>query len=177
MLKRCTALFCCLFCILCAGCSSVRDAATDYGALARETLAKNYSFKAHIAWEDMTADADLAKSSPTDIQVDFTAPETLEGLSAVFGESQVKVFYRGMEMDLGEYDIPAQSILPVLWELLSADSSLSLTAETGEETVTAKGSLYVTAFEITFEKETMKIQNISIPDLGAQVTMTEFEFS
>ena len=157
------------------GCSEA-EPPEDYDTLVREALARNYSFDAHIQWEDMEAEAFVDKIGSEHIKVDFLAPEIWEGLSVNLEGEEATIFYRGMEMQIGEYEIPAQSILPTLWELLSGETALGMTAEVGEEVVTAKGSFYFAAFEMDFCRDGMEIQSIRIPDLNAVVEVENFSF-
>ncbi len=175
MLKRC-ALCICLFCCLLGGCGSAAEPPVDYEAMMRETLNRSFSFRADIQWEEMEASAFVEKGEDGSMQLAFDSPELLEGLSVTLSEEEARIEYRGMEMPLEGTDIPAQSILPVLRQLLFTGGWEGLSVREEEETVTAEGSFYTAAFQIILEKETMEIKEILIPDLDAQIQVSEFEF-
>lgn len=167
---------CTLLCyLMLTGCRGI-EKTPDYSTKVTEALAQNFSFQGELTWEDMTVIANVVKTDPTDLQVNFTAPENVAGLSVILQKDTAKVLYRGMELDMKAYDIPAQSVLPVLWELLSGKNQTGLTVQAEDEQVIARGSLYLTSFTMIFDKKTMILQEISIPDLGVVVIVKDFKF-
>lgn len=158
------------------GCSNTPLVKTDYQKLVGDTLAKNYAFDAKVEWQEEDAVIKVEKTGPEEMKVTFLEPEALKDLVAALSGEDVTLSYRGMKMDLGMYDIPAQSILPVLWDLLSAKSTKSLKVTEKDDTVKADGSLYMTGFTITFDKKTMNLQKIEVPELETLLTVTKFEF-
>ena len=156
--------------LMLVGCQRL-EKTIDYQAKVLETLGRSFSFQGELSWEDMAIVAHVTKMASTDLQVDFAVPEEVAGLSVLLQKDAAKVLYRGMELDMKAYDIPAQSVLPVLWDLLSGQNQTGLTVQAENQRVTARGSLYLTSFTMTFHQESMILEEISIPDLGLVLSL------
>ena len=158
------------------GCGKVKERMTDYDSLVKESLGRAYSFTAEFAYDGGTAAAQVTKTGEADVRLDFTAPETLDGLSVSAGGEEILVEYRGMEVDLSAYGLPTQSILTLLREVLTGEKEGKLTTEVGEDTVTASGTIILTTYQIVFDKETMEIRKILIPSVDGEVAVTDFTY-
>ena len=158
-----------------AGCGTVKEQMTDYDSLVKESLGRDYSFTAEFAYDGTTAVAQVTKTGEADVLLEFTAPETLEGLKVSAGE-EIRVEFRGMEVDLSAYDLPTQSILTLLREVLTGEKEGRLTTQVEDDTVTASGTIILTTYEIVFDKETMEIRKVLIPSVDGEVSITDFTY-
>ena len=160
--------------LLAAGCAGAGEPPADYAALARESLGREYAFSASFAYGGETAEARVEKTGEADLRLEFTAPELLEGLVVSAAGEEVRVEYRGAEVDLSAYDLPTQSILFLLREVLTGGGELSVTE--GEETVTLSGASVVASYELDFDRETMELREIRIPSVDGVVAVSDFAF-
>ncbi len=159
-----------------AGCRQVKDMTTDYKKLVRDTLAREYSFDAEMSYSGTTAVGHIQKTGETDIRVEFSAPAAFQGLVVSTKGEEIQAEYLGMELDLSVFEIPTQSVLTLLREVLAAPQPDNITVEVGEDTVTASGSIIIASYEIVFDKETMAIRSISVPSADAQLIVSNFVF-
>lgn len=175
MVKRMAALLAAAVLSLLGGCDRLREQMTDYDQLVRDTLARDYSFTADIAYSGTGATVYVVKTGVGDLQVDFLAPAAMEGLSVTAVGEELTARFRGMEVDISAYALPAQSVLVLLREVLSGEKEkLDVTAD--DQTVTASGSILLTNFDLVFDKETMELRRVLIPSVEGTADITEFDF-
>lgn len=163
--------------VLLAGCAKLREQTTDYDALVKETLAREYTFTAQMTYDGTEAEAQVTKTGAADIAAEFSAPEALSGLTVTAVGEEIKVQFRGMDVDLSPYTLPTQSVLTLLREVLTGEKSGKLTTRVEEETVTASGSILLTTYEIVFDKETMEVREVRIPSIDGVVKISDFTFT
>lgn len=157
------------------GCDKLREQMTDYDQLVRDTLAREYSFTADIAYNGTDATVYVVKTGVGDLQVDFLAPAAMEGLSVTAVGDALTARFRGMEVDISAYALPAQSVLVLLREVLSGEKE-KLVTRADEDSVTASGSILLTSFDLIFDKDTMKLRQVLIPSVEGVADITEFDF-
>lgn len=176
MKKRIAALAAAAALAWMGGCDSLQEQMTDYDALVRETLAREYSFTAEVAYNGTDATVQVVKTGAGDLQLDFTAPPSMEGLSVTAEGEELTVRFRGMEVDISAYAIPAQSVLTLLREVLAGEKPAKLDIQADDETVTASGSILLTSYDLTFDKETMALTRILIPSVEGEADISDFTF-
>ena len=71
--------------LLVGGCGKLRDQVTDYDALVKETLAREYAFTGKMTYDGTQAEAKFTKTGAADITAEFSAPEALSGLVVKWG--------------------------------------------------------------------------------------------
>lgn len=162
--------------VLLGGCGKLREQ-TDYDALVKETLAREYTFQAEMTYDNTQAAAFITKTGAADVTAEFSAPEALAGLTVAAAGEEIKVQFRGMDVDLSPYTLPTQSVLTLLREVLTGEKEGKLTTTVEEDTVTASGSILLTTYEIVFDKETMEVREVRIPSLDGVVKVSEFAFT
>lgn len=176
MMKRMAALLAAALALaLLGGCDGIQDQMTDYDELVRKTLAREYSFTADVAYSGSEATVYVVKTGIGDLQVDFLAPESMEGLSVTAVGDTLTVRFRGMEVDTSAYALPAQSALSLLREVLGGEKG-KLDIRVDGDTVTAGGSILLTSYDLVFDKETMKLTQALIPSVEGVAKITEFDF-
>lgn len=175
MKKRLAALAAAVALCLAAGCDDLGQR-VDYDAMVRETLAREYSFTADVAYNGTSATVQVKKTGAGDLQLDFTAPPSMEGLSVTAAGEDLTVRFRGMEVDISAYAIPAQSALTLLREVLAGEKPAKLDIQEDDQTVTASGSILLTSYDLTFDKETMALTRILIPSVEGDAEITDFVF-
>lgn len=175
MIKRIAALLAAAALALVGGCDKLQEQMTDYDQLVRETLAREYSFTAQAAYNGTEATVYVVKTGVGDLQVDFLAPASMEGLSVTAVGEELIARFRGMEVDISAYALPAQSVLALLREVLKGEKG-KLTIQTDDETVTASGSILLTGYDLVFDKETMELRKILIPSVDGTADITDFDF-
>ncbi len=79
-------------------------------------------------------------------------------------------------MDISAYVIPAQSALTLLREVLAGEKPAKLDIQEDDQTVTASGSILLTSYDLTFDKETMALTRILIPSVEGDAEITDFVF-
>lgn len=163
--------------LLLGGCGRLREQMTDYEAQVKETLAREYTFTGKMTYDGTEAEARFVKTGVSDITAEFSAPEALAGLVVTTAGEEVKVQFRGMDVDLSAYTLPTQSALTLLREILTGEKSGKLTVKAEEETVVASGSILLTTYEIVFDKETMEVRQVRIPSLDGVVEISDFTFT
>ncbi len=163
--------------LLLGGCGKLGGQSEDYDALVKETLAREYSFTGKMTYDGTEAEAKFVKTGVSDITAEFSAPEALAGLTVVTAGEEVKVQFRGMDVDLSAYTLPTQSALALLREILTGEKSGKLTVKAEEETLVASGSILLTTYEIVFDKETMEVREVRIPSLDGVVEVSDFVFT
>lgn len=175
MMKRTAALLAAAMLALLGGCEKLQEQMTDYDQLVRDTLAREYSFTADVAYSGTEATVYVVKTGVGDLQVDFLAPESMEGLSVAAVGDDLTARFRGMEVDTSAYALPAQSVLSLLREVLSGEKDkLDIRADDG--TVTASGSILLTNYDLVFDKETMELKQVLIPSAEGRAEISEFDF-
>lgn len=162
--------------LLLTGCRGIGGPVVDYDALVRETLAREYTMTADIAYDGTTATVALTKTGEADLEAVFSAPEVLEGLTVTAVGDTVAVRYRGMDLDLSAYAIPTQSLTALLREVLTGEKEGKLTVEVADDTVTASGSILLTTYQLLFDKETMALKQVLIPSVEGTADITDFRF-
>ena len=163
---------------LLGGCAGIGGGkTTDYDALVRETLAREYTFTAEMTYDGTEAKAFIAKTGVADIQAEFSAPSSLEGLVVTTTGEEIQVTFRGAAVDLSPYTLPTQSALTLLREILTGEKAGKLTVKAEEEQLVASGSILLTTYEIVFDKETMEVQEVRIPSLDGVVEISDFSFT
>jgi len=162
---------------LLGGCAGLKEQAADYDALVKETLAREYAFTAKMTYDGTEAEAGVTKTGVSDVTAEFPAPEALAGLTVTAAGEEIKVRFRGMDVDLSPYTLPTQSVLTLLREILTGEKEGKLTTEVVEDTVVASGSILLTTYEIVFDKETMEVREVRIPSLDGVVEITDFTFT
>lgn len=175
MMKRIAAFLAAAVLALLGGCDKLQEQMTDYDQLVRDTLAREYSFTAEIAYNGTDATVYVVKTGVGDLQVDFLAPESMEGLSVTAIGDALTARFRGMEVDISSYALPAQSVLVLLREVLSGEKE-KLNVRTDEDTVTASGSILLTNYDLIFDKATMELRQVLIPSVDGVADITEFDF-
>ena len=163
--------------LLLGGCGKLGGQSEDYDALVKETLAREYSFTGKMTYDGTEAEAKFVKTGVSDITAEFSAPEALAGLTVVTAGEEVKVQFRGMDVDLSAYTLPTQSALTLLREILTGEKAGKLTVKAEEEQLVASGSILLTTYEIVFDKETMEVQEVRIPSLDGVVEISDFSFT
>lgn len=148
---------------------------TDYDQLVRETLARDYSFTAEAAYNGADATIYVVKTGEGSLQVDFLAPAALEQLSLTAAGDILTARFRGIEVDISAYALPAQSVLVLLREVLTGEKE-KLDIRADGDTVTAGGSILLTSYDLVFDKDTMKLRQILIPSVDGVTDITEFDF-
>lgn len=162
---------------LLGGCGKLKERTTDYDALVRETLGREYTFTARMTYSGTEAEAFLTKTGVSDVTAEFTAPEALSGLTVAAAGEEIKVQFRGMDVDLSSYTLPTQSILTLLREVLTGEKAGKLTTQVEEDKVRASGSILLTTYEIVFDKESMAVEEVRIPSIDGVVEIGEFTFT
>lgn len=175
MMKRIAAFLAAAALALLGGCDKLREQITDYDQLVRQTLAREYSFTAEVAYNGTDATVYVVKTGVGDLQVDFTAPAALEGLSVTAVGEDLTARFRGMEVDISSYALPAQSVLVLLREVLSGEKG-ELDIRVDDDTVTAGGSILLTNYDLLFDKDTMKLRQVLIPSVDGVADISEFDF-
>lgn len=175
MKKRIAALLAAAALALLGGCDKLQEQMTDYDQLVRDTLAREYSFTADVAYSGTEATVYVVKTGVGDLQVDFLAPASMEGLSVTAMGDVLSARFRGMEVDISAYALPAQSVLPLLREVLSGEKD-KLDIRVDDGTVTASGSILLTNYDLVFNKETMELRQVLIPSVDGAANITEFDF-
>lgn len=175
MMKRIAAFLAAAALALLGGCDKLQEQMTDYDQLVRQTLAREYSFTADVAYNGTDAAVYVVKTGVGDLQVDFTAPAAMEGLSVTAVGDVLTARFRGMEVDISAYALPAQSVLVLLREVLSGEKG-KLDIRTDDDTVTASGSILLTNYDLIFEKDTMKLQRVLIPSADGEADISDFNF-
>ena len=84
--------------------------------------------------------------------------------------------YKRQELDLTSFEIPTQSILNLLREVLAVEHPEGLDVKVEEDTVIASGSIMIASYEITFQKETMAIEKVTVPSADAELLASNFTF-
>lgn len=162
---------------LLGGCEALRRQTTDYDALVKETLAREYSFTAAMTYQDTRAEVRITKTGVADLTAEFSAPEALSGLTVTAAGEELQVQFRGMDVDLSPYTLPTQSVPGLLREVLTGEKAGKLTTRVEEDSVTASGSVLLTTYEIVFDRETMEVREVRLPSLDGVVEITEFSFT
>lgn len=175
MMKRMAAVLAAMGLALLGGCDKLQEQMTDYDRLVRDTLAREYSFTADVAYSGTEATVYVVKTGVGDLQVDFLAPASMEGLSVTAIGDALSARFRGMEVDISAYALPAQSVLSLLREVLSGEKD-KLDISAGDDTVTASGSILLTSYDLVFDKETMELREVLIPSAEGVANITEFDF-
>lgn len=175
MMRRLAALLAAAALALLGGCEQLQEQMTDYDRLVRDALAREYSFTAEVAYSGTDATVYVVKTGVGDLQVDFLAPASMEGLSVTAVGDDLTARFRGMEVDISAYALPAQSVLSLLREILSGDKD-KLDVRAGDETVTASGSILLTNYDLIFDKETMELRQVLIPSVEGKADISEFDF-
>ncbi|MCI8653216.1 MAG: hypothetical protein HFF11_05950 [Angelakisella sp.] len=163
--------------MLLGGCGTLWEQTTDYDALVKETLAREYTFTGKMTYDGTQAEAFFTKTGESDVTAEFSAPEALKGLTVIAAGEELRVQLRGMDVDLSPYALPTQSILTLLREVLTGEKSGKLTAQAEGDTVIASGSILLTTYEIVFDKETMVVREIRIPSLEGVIEVSDFTFA
>lgn len=161
---------------LTAGCQQIQERTTDYQQLVKDTLAREYSFTAEMRYGNTTAIGTVKKTGTSDLRVEFTDPEPLKGLVVASQGDQIRAEYFGMELDLTSFEIPTQSILNLLREVLAVEHPEGLDVKVEEDTVVASGSIMIASYEIIFQKETMAIEKVTVPSADAELLASDFTF-
>lgn len=175
MMKRMAAVLAAAALALLGGCDKLQEQMTDYDQLVRDTLAREYSFTADVAYSGTEATVYVVKTGVGDLQVDFLAPESMEGLSVTAVGDALTARFRGMEVDISAYALPAQSVLALLREVLSGEKD-KLDVQADGDTVTASGSILLTSYDLVFDRETMELKRVLIPSVEGAAEITEFDF-
>lgn len=175
MMKRIAAFLAAAALALLGGCDKLQEQMTDYDQLVRETLAREYSFTAEAAYNGAEATVYVVKTGVGDLQVDFLAPASMEGLSVTAVGDDLTARFRGMEVDISAYALPAQSVLALLREVLDGEKG-KLDIRVGDDTVTASGSILLAGYDLVFDKETMELRQVLIPSVDGTADITEFDF-
>lgn len=175
-MKRWMAAFAVALALL-GGCGKLREQVTDYDALVRETLGREYTFTARMTYNGTEAEAFFTKTGVSDVTAEFSAPEALNGLTVTAAGEDIQVQFRGMDVDLTPYTLPTQSLLTLLREVLTGEKAGKLTTTVEEDKVIASGSILLATYDIIFDKETMAVEEVRIPAIEGVIEIGEFTFT
>lgn len=175
MRKRIAALLAAAALALLGGCDNLQEQMMDYQQKVKETLAREYSFTADVAYNGTDATVQVVKTGAGDLRLDITAPPSMEGLSITAQGDDLAVQFRGMAVDISAYALPAQSVLTLLREVLAGEKG-DLDIQLGEDTVTASGSILLTSYDLEFDRETMALRRVLIPSVEGEAVISDFTF-
>lgn len=165
------------FALLLCGCAGGAAPQPDATTRARAALARSYAFDAELHYGENTACAAAEKTGSERLRLSFTSPEDLSGLVVDVRQDGLQVAYRGMEIDLGDHALPAQSVVTGLWEALGSGVGGSLTAVEEDGVLTVSGGVYLYETEIMMDAETLCVTRISLPNLDARADVTNFRYT
>lgn len=161
-MSRLTRLFLIVcFSLVLAGCSKPEPAPP-------RTANFTCSFTAH--YQDLTVGGTLTRYTQGTLTLDFTEPETLRDVRALWDGEQMKVQYHGITFDIDDADIPETALGKQL--VTALDNALNATGERNHDTVTVNGSVDGTAYTYTYAADSGLPLSLSVPSLPLEVTFS-----
>ena len=157
--------------LMLVGCGKAQQQ-EDYSEKVQETLRQNYRFTATFKYEEIEGEALIEKTAEDHLVASISKPATMEGMVITLSGEDVSLAYHTMEIDLSGYQLPTESIVSVLRQILAGEGISSVTEESG--IVTATGDYVLFHYNVTFDAATMTPLTISVPELAIEVTITDF---
>ena len=131
------------------------------------------SFTGVIASEELAEEVSLSVQWEGDqMQLDFTAPEDLDGLNVTFQGTSVEVRYREMKLPLLAEEIPEQSVRSALRDTLLEGGQRLTDARWDGQRLLAEGTVGLEPVELCWEGEPLQLRAIAFPAGGTVVTVT-----
>lgn len=154
------ALSVCLFLML-AGCSKPQPASP-------KTVNFTCSFIAH--YQDLTVGGTLTRYTQGTLTLDFTEPETLRDVRALWDGETMKVQYLGITFDIDDAKIPETALGKQL--LFALDNALGADGIQNKDTVTISGSVDGAAYTYIYAADSGLPLSLSVPSLPLEVTFS-----
>ena len=132
------------------------------------------AFSAAVTSEALAEEVLLsARWEEDQLELRFTAPEDLDGLTVRFQGETVEIDYREMKLPLLLREIPEQSPLLILRDtLLEGEQRLTAARWEGQRLL-AEGTVRLEPVELCWEGEPVVLQTIAFPANGTVFSVTQ----
>lgn len=140
-------------------------------------VSQPFTASANIKFDDITAVADINKTSPQQFTLKVVQPEHLKDLTFRYNGSQIGIDYKGMSVDLNDDSLIAKGLTAIILKAVNAASEQS-----GVKVDTRDGALWIDGetedgeFNLKLDKNTGSFLELNMPDLDLECEFTDFIF-
>lgn len=138
---------------------------------------KSFSCTANVKFRGNNFQCNIARQEQGLIQFDFTAPETLDGMSFKWLGDKYETSYKNLCCNTDSSILPDTSFVSEITEILNITTTQqnSLKKNNHDDITDYEGDLNGAAFTVSVNNKTGAIQNISSSSLELDVNFTDFQ--
>ncbi len=162
MPRRLFAL-CVLVCCLFAGCSRQKST---------EPISVDFICDFRAQYNDMTAEGTLTRRTAGTLLLEFSKPETLEGLTADWDGETVTLHYKGLSYDVDPDKLPESALGEGLISAFDAVLREEGTTQEKDGKVTVTGLSGKAEYTYVYDAESGAPVSLSIPSIPLTVTFS-----
>lgn len=130
----------------------------------------NFTCTFTARYQDLSVSGTLTRYTQGTLLLDFTEPETLRDIRALWDGEKMKVQYHGITFDVGNTDIPETALGKQLLTVL--DNALTTEGERDGNTVIVTGSINGAAYTYTYAADNGFPLSLTVPSLPLEVTFS-----
>lgn len=172
MLRRLPAVFLALFCaavLLCA-CS-------PQGKAPEKPVTTGFSCDVDMSYQDMQISGRLTRQSAGTLVLEFTAPESLKGLSMQWDGETITMKAGALSFGVDPSAIPESALGKGLLDALDAGYRNQQVGELTDQGLSTTGQSVNGAFEILSDPATGSLLSLKIPKLNITANFSNFELT
>lgn len=165
MSRRVMAVFLVPFCILLTGCNRSKVTA--------QPLAVDFTCTFRAQYKELVAGGTLTRGTAGTLSLDFTQPQTLDGVGADWDGESVKLRYMGVTFKADESAIPESALGEQLVKTFDAALRQEGTREQENGKITVTGTANNAAYTYVYDAQTGHPLSLSVPSLPLTVTFSD----
>ena len=137
-----------------------------------------YICDANIICGELEMSVSITRRNPQSCTVEFTAPDTLEGILLTFIEDSMDMSYLGLEFSVKSTSLPsAMPVALVLSVLNRAAADNGVTVTESAENIILSGNIRDGAFELLLDKAGKHVLSLAIPEYNLTANFEGLAFA
>ena len=155
----------CLILILFSSCNAKAESNN-----LKEIAAYPFTCAAKIVYGDFSASADLCFKNTVSATLEFTAPQTVEGLIFSFDGETASASFNGLTFSVNN---GAGSVAELLFKSITAAKTFSAKATGSKNEISSK--VNGADFKLTFDKNSGDLLKLTVPSKDFEVNFSDFK--
>lgn len=159
------------------GCNLLGDDKEELKSEASIQSTQPFNTEAKIEYGTLNAVVNIAKDKEQKYDIEFTSPETLEGMSFSVNGNKVMLSYKDINMEMTTDEFFNSSIVKMLISSLNKVTSQNgVDIDINDTNITITGTLENGNFELILNKDNMDMLNLNIPSQDFKLEFNNFNF-
>lgn len=139
----------------------------------------NKPFETHatVSYRDMDLDMRLVRQGSDFYEIEVLSPETVKGMSFIYGEGNLKVKYKGLAFNVDPEIYPAQMMADMIIDAMNSALTVEgISINSESDTYMIEGKCISGSFALDVDPQTGNMISLNVPSENFQADFTNFTF-